>query len=101
VIGHLKDDHRMARNYLALASGDVINAVLAGAGYNFRSPHPVAETFAAPNRNRPWYRHSAQSSFENQFLHRRRIGRTRHKILHSAIQHSGVRPALSSCAILC
>jgi transposase, IS5 family len=36
VIGHLKDDHRMGRNYLAHASGDAVNAVLAAAGYNFR-----------------------------------------------------------------
>jgi IS5 family transposase len=36
VIGHLKDDHRMGRNYLAHASGDAINVVLAAAGYNFR-----------------------------------------------------------------
>jgi IS5 family transposase len=36
VIGHLKDDHRMDRNYLAHSTGDAINAVLAAAGYNFR-----------------------------------------------------------------
>ena len=36
VIGHLKDDHRMGRNYLAHSSGDAINAVLAAVGYNFR-----------------------------------------------------------------
>lgn len=36
VIGHLKDDHRMGRNYLAHSSGDAINAVLAAAAYNFR-----------------------------------------------------------------
>ena len=36
VIGHLKNEHRMGRNYLAHASGDAINAVLAAAGYNFR-----------------------------------------------------------------
>jgi transposase, IS5 family len=36
VIGHLKADHRMGRNYLAHAAGDAINAVLAAAGYNFR-----------------------------------------------------------------
>jgi IS5 family transposase len=36
VIGHLKDDHRMRRNYLAHESGDAINAVLAAVGYNFR-----------------------------------------------------------------
>jgi IS5 family transposase len=36
VIGHMKHDHRMDRNYLAHAEGDAINAVLAAAGYNFR-----------------------------------------------------------------
>ena len=36
VIGHLKDDHRMGRNYLAHEAGDATNAVLAAAGYNFR-----------------------------------------------------------------
>lgn len=36
VIGHLKDDHRMGRNYLAHTTGDAINAVLAAVGYNFR-----------------------------------------------------------------
>jgi len=36
VIGHLKQDHRMDRNYLAHRHGDLNNAVLAAAGYNFR-----------------------------------------------------------------
>jgi transposase, IS5 family len=36
VIGHMKQDHRMSRNYLAHAAGDASNAVLAAAGYNFR-----------------------------------------------------------------
>jgi hypothetical protein len=36
VIGHLKDEHRMGRNYLAGRHGDANNAVLAAAGYNFR-----------------------------------------------------------------
>jgi IS5 family transposase len=35
VIGHLKDGHRMGRNYLKGRDGDRINAVLAAAGYNF------------------------------------------------------------------
>jgi transposase, IS5 family len=35
VIGHLKDDHRMRRNYLKGRDGDRINAVLAAVGYNF------------------------------------------------------------------
>jgi transposase, IS5 family len=32
----MKQEHRMGRNYLAHASGDAINAVLAAAGYNLR-----------------------------------------------------------------
>jgi IS5 family transposase len=36
VIGHLKEDHRMGRNYLAGCAGDAANAVLAAVGYNFR-----------------------------------------------------------------
>ncbi|GGB10183.1 IS5 family transposase [Brucella endophytica] len=35
VIGHIKAEHRMDRNYLAGKHGDAINAVLAAAGYNF------------------------------------------------------------------
>ena len=36
VIGHIKNEHRMGRDYLAHEQGDAINAVLAAAGYNFR-----------------------------------------------------------------
>ena len=36
VIGHLKDEHRMGRNYLAHRQGDLNNAILAATGYNFR-----------------------------------------------------------------
>lgn len=36
VIGHLKNEHRMDRNYLAHRHGDLNNAVLAAVGYNFR-----------------------------------------------------------------
>lgn len=36
VIGHLKTEHRMGRNYLWFRHGDAANAVLAAAGYNFR-----------------------------------------------------------------
>jgi IS5 family transposase len=35
VIGHLKAEHRMGRNYLKGRDGDRNNAVLAAAGYNF------------------------------------------------------------------
>jgi len=36
VIGHLKAEHRMGRNYLWFRRGDANNAVLAAVGYNFR-----------------------------------------------------------------
>ena len=36
VIGHIKNKHRMGRNYLAHAKGDAVNAILAAMGYNFR-----------------------------------------------------------------
>lgn len=35
VIGHIKPENRMARNYLAHTQGDAINAIFAAAGYNF------------------------------------------------------------------
>jgi len=35
LIGHIKSEHRMGRNYLANPQGDAINASLAAAGYNF------------------------------------------------------------------
>jgi IS5 family transposase len=35
VIGHVKDDHRMRRNYLKGPEGNRANAVLAAVGYNF------------------------------------------------------------------
>jgi IS5 family transposase len=35
VIGHIKAEHRMGRNYLAGEQGDAINAIMAAAGYNF------------------------------------------------------------------
>ena len=36
VIGHVKIDQRMDRNYLKGREGDRANAILAAAGYNFR-----------------------------------------------------------------
>ncbi len=36
MIGHLKHDHRMARNYLKGAIGDAINLYMAAAAFNFR-----------------------------------------------------------------
>jgi IS5 family transposase len=38
VIGHVKAEHRMGRNYLKGRVGDRINPVLAAAGHNFGLP---------------------------------------------------------------
>jgi len=36
VFGHLKQNHRLQRNYLKGTEGDQINALLAGCGFNLR-----------------------------------------------------------------
>jgi IS5 family transposase len=36
VIGHIKNDGRLGRNYLKGAEGDRMNAILSGCGYNMR-----------------------------------------------------------------
>ena len=36
IIGHLKSDHRVARNFLKGQTGDSINFIMAAAGFNFR-----------------------------------------------------------------
>ncbi len=36
IIGHLKVDHRMGRNFLFGSLGDKINAILAGCAFNLR-----------------------------------------------------------------
>ncbi len=36
VIGHIKHDHRMIRNYLSGELGDTMNTLLAAAGFNMR-----------------------------------------------------------------
>ena len=44
IIGHVKNEHRMDRNYLHHRSGDRINALLAAIGFNF---HLLLRWFAA------------------------------------------------------
>src|SRR5262249_38712992 len=44
VIGHLKAEHRMGRNYLAHHAGDAVNAVLAAAIYLWARPAGAGET---------------------------------------------------------
>ena len=36
VIGHIKHDHRMLRNFLKGTNGDMMNTILAGTGFNLR-----------------------------------------------------------------
>jgi IS5 family transposase len=36
VIGHIKHDHRMLRNYLKGVNGDKVNTILAGTGFNLK-----------------------------------------------------------------
>jgi IS5 family transposase len=57
VIGHIKAEHRMGRNYLKGRDGDRINAVLAAAGYNFSLLLRWLELMILEVRvlNRPWY----------------------------------------------
>jgi hypothetical protein len=43
MIGHIKAEHRMGRNYPKGRGGDRINAILAAAGFNF---HPLLRWFA-------------------------------------------------------
>jgi hypothetical protein len=47
VIGHLKDDHRMRRNYLKGRDGDRINAVLAAGGLHLQPAPPLVRGFLA------------------------------------------------------
>jgi transposase, IS5 family len=60
LIGHLKSEPRMGRNYLWYRQGDANNAVLAAAGYNFRRlirwlrrllSQILASLFAPPSSN--------------------------------------------------
>jgi len=48
IIGHVKNEHRMGRNYLKGKEGDRINAVLAAAGYNFKRVAAWLRRFFGP-----------------------------------------------------
>ena len=45
VFGHLKNDHRMDRNWLKGEVGDAMHAVLCAAGYNIRWLMRARSTF--------------------------------------------------------
>lgn len=54
VIGHIKAEHRMSRDYLAGEQGDAINAIQAAAGYNFLAAAQLVEAaFVADPRRAP------------------------------------------------
>ena len=56
VIGHVKAEHRMGRNYLKGRDGDRINAVLAAAGYNSASSCAGWRGFCVPSSGCSWER---------------------------------------------
>lgn len=79
VIGHLKSEHRMGRNYLWHRHGDANNAILAAVGYNFRRLirwlRPLLSEILSRILGRsPAKLHSCRS--ETQVLHGRQIRST-------------------------
>lgn len=46
IIGHIKNDHRMLRNFLKGVLGDKMNAILAGAAFNFKKALNEIKAFA-------------------------------------------------------
>ncbi|MCP1846029.1 hypothetical protein J2R78_009063 [Bradyrhizobium sp. USDA 4538] len=67
VIGHLKSEHRMGRNYLWHREGDAANAILAAVGYNFRRLIRwlalLLSQILAPDHGSPSSRHRLKSAF--------------------------------------
>jgi IS5 family transposase len=49
IIGHLKEDHRLSRNYLLGKSGDKINAVLSGCAFNLRKIMRLIKVESVPH----------------------------------------------------
>jgi hypothetical protein len=68
VIGHLKSEHRMGRNYLWHRQDDATNAVLAAAGYNFWSD-PLDGALAVPNPRQSTLRIFSSPLAEFDVLH--------------------------------
>ena len=68
VIGHLKAEHRMERNYLWFKHGDANNAVLAAVGYNFRRLLPLAPASFVPNPGRTLRQAAAQSDLKSRIF---------------------------------
>lgn len=65
VIGHLKSDGRLGRNFLLGSDGDAVNAVLSGAGFNMRKL--MKELGQAPSFFCFIFKKLAQSLFQSFF----------------------------------
>ncbi|MCK1491036.1 hypothetical protein IVB14_11575 [Bradyrhizobium sp. 180] len=68
VIGHLKSEHRMGRNYLWHREGDASNAVLAAVGYNFRRLICWPQALVVANPGHPPRPTPDQSSLNSGFF---------------------------------
>ena len=80
VIGHLKSDHRMMRNYLKGTLGDAINTMMAAAAYNMRH----------------WMNKNALSSFVSWLL--ALAGRLENVLFENEIQCACLCPTLATVA---
>ena len=80
VIGHLKSDHRMMRNYLKGTLGDAINTMLAAAAYNMRH----------------WMNKNAFSLFVSWL--KKLVGRLENVIIANEKQYAGLYPTLATVA---
>ena len=94
VIGHVKAEHRMGRNYLKGRDGDRSNAVLAAAGYNFCLLLRWLEAFARPvidPLSRPLVAALGITRRSENILHGRPIGLATSGRLGSSRADSGRR----------
>ena len=66
VIGHLKSDHRMMRNYLKGTLGDVINTLMAAVAYNMRHWMNTNALSSFASRLKTLFRRSENMIFENE-----------------------------------
>lgn len=81
VIGHLKSDHRMMRNYLKGTLGDAVNTLMAAAAYNMRH----------------WMNNNALYSFVSWL--KALVGRLENVIFGENLSNSLATPILAACEI--
>ena len=65
VIGHMKSDGRLARNFLKGVEGDAVNALLCGAGHNLRKILKKLRLFCAQ-----WGHHDRAALARNELVQR-------------------------------